>query len=373
MRLSPRTRAATAAAALACAAALTLTACGSAADSDSDGITVVASTNVWGSVAQAVAGDRLQVRSLITEPSADPHSYEASPADAAAISDASLVVYNGGGYDQFVDDILESTNTAAATVDAFALFESGESSDLHAGHDHGAEATVGAGAEATVGAGAEAHDGAGAEAHDGAEATHDGGHEEDSHAEDSHSGDVHEGHDHGGINEHVWYDLATADAVAYTVADRLAELDPEGADVYRANATAFHTRLHEVSDRTATVAAAHPQAPIAQTEPIAHYLVLAAALNDVTPTDFTNAVENGTDPSPASIAATRQLLLDKQVRVLIYNPQTEDKVSREMRSAAEQAGIPVVEVSETLPEGLDYVQWQTGTVDDLAAALGAPA
>ncbi|MFD6676510.1 metal ABC transporter solute-binding protein, Zn/Mn family [Rhodococcus zopfii] len=343
MRLSPRTRAATAAAALACAAALTLTACGSAADSDSDGITVVASTNVWGSVAQAVAGDRLQVRSLINEPSADPHSYEASPADAAAISDASLVVYNGGGYDQFVDDILESTNTAAATVDAFALFESGESSDLHAGHDHGAEAT------------------------------HDGGHEEDSHAEDSHSGDGHEGHDHGGINEHVWYDLATADAVAHTVADRLAELDPEGADVYRANATAFHTRLHEVSDRTAAVAAAHPQAPIAQTEPIAHYLVLAAALNDVTPTDFTNAVENGTDPSPASIAATRQLLLDKQVRVLIYNPQTEDKVSREMRSAAEQAGIPVVEVSETLPEGLDYVQWQTGTVDDLAAALGAPA
>ncbi|MEZ5151506.1 metal ABC transporter solute-binding protein, Zn/Mn family [Rhodococcus zopfii] len=357
MRLSPRTRAATAAAALACAAALTLTACGSAADSDSDGITVVASTNVWGSVAQAVAGDRLQVRSLITEPSADPHSFEASPADAAAISDASLVVYNGGGYDQFVDDILESTNTAAATVDAFALFESGESSDLHAGHDHGGEATVDAGAEA----------------HDEAEATHDGGHEEDSHAEDSHSGDGHEGHDHGGINEHVWYDLATADAVAHTVADRLAELDPEGADVYRANATAFHARLHEVSDRTAAVAAAHPQAPIAQTEPIAHYLVLAAALNDVTPTDFTNAVENGTDPSPASIAATRQLLLDKQVRVLIYNPQTEDKVSREMRSAAEQAGIPVVEVSETLPEGLDYVQWQTGTVDDLAAALGAPA
>ncbi|WP_068155530.1 metal ABC transporter solute-binding protein, Zn/Mn family [Rhodococcus phenolicus] len=355
MRLSPRTRAATAAVALAGVTALSLTACGSGSDSDSGGIKVVASTNVWGSVAQAVAGDRLEVRSLITEPSADPHSYEASPADAAALSDASLVVYNGGGYDQFVDDVLEATNTGAATVDAFALFESGENSDLHAGHDHGAEATDSGGAEATDSGEAEAHEDA---------------HEEDAH---DHSGGGHEGHDHGGVNEHVWYDLATADAVAHAVADRLAELDPEGADVYRANAAAFHTQLHEVSDRTAAVAAAHPQAPIAQTEPIGHYLVQAAALNDVTPTDFTNAVENGTDPSPASIAATRQLLLDKQVRVLIYNPQTEDKVSREMRNAAEQSGIPVVEVSETLPEDVDYVRWQTDTVEKLTAALGTPA
>ncbi|MGW0026019.1 metal ABC transporter solute-binding protein, Zn/Mn family [Rhodococcus sp. NPDC003383] len=365
MRLSPRTRAATAAAALACATALSLTACGSTGDTDSNEIKVVASTNVWGSVAQAVAGDRIEVRSLITEPSADPHSYEASPTDAAAISDASLVVYNGGGYDQFVDDVLEATNTGAATVDAFALFESGENSDLHDGHAHGAETT---GGNTAATGDDEAHD----EGHEdeGHEAE---GHREDSHATESHSEDGHEGHDHGGVNEHVWYDLATADAVAHSVADRLAELDPEGADVYRANAEAFHTRLHEVSDGIAAVAAEHPQAPIAQTEPIAHYLVLAATLNDLTPADFTNAVENGTDPSPASIAATRQLLLDKQVRALIYNPQTEDKVSLEMRKAAEQAGIPVVEVFETLPEGVDYVQWQTGTVEKLAAALGTPA
>ena len=62
--------------------------------------TIVASTDVWGSVAKAVAGDRATVTSIINSASADPHSFEASPADAAAIIDASLVVYNGGGYDQ---------------------------------------------------------------------------------------------------------------------------------------------------------------------------------------------------------------------------------------------------------------------------------
>ena len=68
--------------------------------------TVVASTDVWGSVASAVTGDHATVKSIVDSAVDDPHSFEASPADAAAIADASLVVYNGGGYDQWVDDVL---------------------------------------------------------------------------------------------------------------------------------------------------------------------------------------------------------------------------------------------------------------------------
>lgn len=354
MRLSSRT--ALAAAAVACATALA--ACGtdtSGAADDDDEISVVASTNVWGSIAQAVAGDRVEVRSLITEPNADPHSYEASPLDAAAISDASLVVYNGGGYDHFVDDILGATGDKPAVVEAFALFESGAYSDLHAGHDHsdedGTDDATESGSETTV---SEDH-------------SHESG--EVSGAAVAGGGHSHEGHDHGGINEHVWYDLATADAVAHAVAEQLTELDPDGAAVYEANAAAFHENLHYVADVIDKLADTHGDAPIAQTETIGHYLVSAATLDDVTPPDFTDAIENGTDPSPAAIAATRQLLVDKQVRVLIYNPQTQDRISREMRTAAESSGVPVVEVFETLPEGVDYIQWQARTAETLAAAL----
>src|SRR4051794_17992208 len=77
-----------------------------ATGSHAGGVSVVASTDVWGSVATAVAGDHAQVRPIINNPAQDPHSFEASPADAAAISDAQLVVYNGGGYDHFIDDVL---------------------------------------------------------------------------------------------------------------------------------------------------------------------------------------------------------------------------------------------------------------------------
>ncbi len=163
--------------------------------------------------------------------------------------------------------------------------------------------------------------------------------------------------------------MPTVDATADAIAVELGKLDPEGADVYNRNAAAFRDRLRQVSETTAGIAAAHRDAPIAQTEPIAHYLLQAASLKDVTPAAFTSAVENGTDPSPASIAETRQLLADKKVRVLVYNSQTVDKVTENIRENAENAGIPVVEVTETLPEGMDFVQWQTATAQSLADAL----
>ncbi|MBC2641752.1 MULTISPECIES: metal ABC transporter solute-binding protein, Zn/Mn family [unclassified Rhodococcus (in: high G+C Gram-positive bacteria)] len=317
MRASSGFRAATVAVGLSFAAALTLTACGS--DTTGDGpLTVVASTNVWGSVAQAVAGDKVDVTSIITEPSSDPHSFEASPADAAKLTDASLIVYNGGGYDHFVDDIIGTGNSDQLTVNAFDLLEGG----AHAG--------------------------------------------EDEHAD---GGDSPEGHDHGDVNEHVWFDVDTVDATAQSIADKLGQLDPDNADAYKANAATFHGQLEQISTITDGVAAAHPDAPVAQTEPIAYYLLQSAGLKDVTPPDFTSAIENGNDPAPAAIAATRQLLTDKQVQALVYNVQTQDRVTQDVRATAESAGIPVVEVTETLPEGLDYIQWQTNTAESLAAAL----
>src|SRR5687767_7509678 len=95
-------------AALAAVLVAVLTACGTgsapapAADPAADQpLTVVASTDVYGAVAQAVGGDLVQVTSLIQDPSADPHSYESTPADAAAVASAAVVVFNGGGYDDF--------------------------------------------------------------------------------------------------------------------------------------------------------------------------------------------------------------------------------------------------------------------------------
>ncbi|MFI8569496.1 metal ABC transporter solute-binding protein, Zn/Mn family [Rhodococcus sp. NPDC078407] len=315
---------------LTCAAALTLSACSSSEPAATESapatavdgpVTIVASTNVWGSVAEAVAGDMATVTSIISDPSADPHSYEASPGDAAAVAEASLVVYNGGGYDEFIEDILRSEGQNVPSIAAFSLLEDS--------HDHESETTTEAATEPA--------------------------------AED--------GHEHGEVNEHVWYNAEVAAHTAEEIAEKLGQLDPDNAAQYTANAEAFHEQAHAITDVTDKIAADFSNTPVAQTEPIAHYLIEESDLDDRTPEDFKDAIEEGNDPSPASIAATRDLFTSDSVRALIYNTQTEDAVTQDIRSTSEAAGIPVVEVTETLPAGMTYIEWQTKAATDLQAAL----
>jgi zinc/manganese transport system substrate-binding protein len=286
-----------------------LAGCGSAGSGAGRGsgdaaLSVVASTDVWGSVVETVAGDTVEVITLVDDPSADPHSYESTPADTAAVTDADLVVVNGGGYDEFMAEIL-GTLDAKRTVNAFELAEGG-GDDAHA---------------------------------------------------------------HEGANEHVWYELPAVEAVAAQVAEELGSLLPERADTFTANAAAFREDIDAIAAQLSAIGQANPGARVALTEPIASYLVEDAGLTDVTPAEFLEAVEEETDPPAAAVAATRQLLSGNQVSALIYNPQTETPVTQQVRSDAEAAGVPVVEMTETLPAGTEYVSWMTEQVEALSSAL----
>lgn len=262
------------------------------------GPAVVATTDVWGSVAGAVAGDHASVTSIMSGTVADPHSFEASPADTAAITDAALVVYNGGDYDHWVENVLED-HPDVPTVDAYALLPNAAP----------------------------------------------------------------------GANEHVFYDPATAKAVAAQVADRLAQMDSVQADTYRANAAAFARKADEILALERAIGQEHPGASVVATEPVAHYLLVNSGITDKTPEGFSNAIEEDTDPSPADLAAMLDLISGRQVSALLYNPQTETAVTKQLQDAATRASIPVVTVTETLPEGTDYLTWQRETAEQLASQL----
>lgn len=280
------------------ATAAALTACGDNGD-DSGKPQVVASTNVWADIASAVAGPDAEVSAIISDPAADPHSHETSAAESAQISDADLVVYNGGHYDEFMAKAIEGRGQRA--VEAVATRDTAIQDDT---------------------------------------------------------------------NEHVWYDMETVALVAEQIGTALGELDPAHAQGYIDRAAEFTGRLDAVTALTDRTADAHPGTPVLQTEPLAYYLLQDAGTVDRTPRDYQEAIEQETDPAAAAVAATRDLIDGRQVDVLIYNVQTEDTVSQDLRAAADAAGIPVVEVTETLPPGLDFVTWQTRNAEALADALG---
>ncbi len=96
-----------------------LAACGSPAAPQ--GLSVVASTDVYGAIAGAVGGDTIRVTSIIHSADADPHEYEATPSDALAVSKASVLVYNGAGYDDFATKLLSASSTKPTAVDVTAL------------------------------------------------------------------------------------------------------------------------------------------------------------------------------------------------------------------------------------------------------------
>jgi zinc/manganese transport system substrate-binding protein len=96
----------------------TFTACGrSARTSSAPGrLSVVAAEDVWGSIARQLGGDHVEVKSLITNPDADPHDYEPTPADARAIASANLVITNGIGYDSWVGRLVAANGVSGRAV-----------------------------------------------------------------------------------------------------------------------------------------------------------------------------------------------------------------------------------------------------------------
>ncbi|MGM0604420.1 MAG: metal ABC transporter substrate-binding protein [Halobacteriota archaeon] len=80
-------------------------------------------------------------------------------------------------------------------------------------------------------------------------------HEEDDHEEDDHEEDDHEedDHDHGTYDPHVWVDPVLAQSCVETIADGLAEADPDNAAAYHENAEAYVSELqslHETIEAT---------------------------------------------------------------------------------------------------------------------------
>lgn len=109
-------------------------------ESGSTALSVVASTNVWGDIASQVAGDSVTVSSIISDPDADPHEYQADARTQLALSEATVVVENGGGYDDFIDTMLSASKSTATVINAvdvsgFAA-EQGDELNEHVWYDY---------------------------------------------------------------------------------------------------------------------------------------------------------------------------------------------------------------------------------------------
>jgi zinc/manganese transport system substrate-binding protein len=171
-------------------------------------------------------------------------------------------------------------------------------------------------------------------------------------------------------NPHLWYKPATMPAVANAIAADLAALQPAHAAYFRANAAAFTGSLTAWTNAIAAFQAKYPNTPVATTEPVADYMLQAAGADNLTPFAFQADIMNGTDPSAQDVAIERSLFTQHKVKVLLYNQQVTDTLTESFITLAQQNGIPVVGVYETMPvPGYDYQSWMLTEVQDLTKAV----
>lgn len=267
---------------------LLLAGCSAPAHVDDGLIHIVASTNVYGHIAAAIGGDRVEVTSIVSDPAHDPHSVEGSARVQLALSKADIVIENGGGYDDWVDTLLAGAGNDDATVLNVTQLS---------GYDTA-----------------------------------------------------------GDFNEHLWYDLPTVQKLAEALGAEL------GAD-----ATAFVESLAALQARQDAMAATEHETPAAITEPVPLYMLEASGFVNVTPDAFSEAIEEGVDVPPAALRDTLTLVGNGDARLLVYNEQTTSPETEQVKAAAIAANVPVVPMTETLPNGLSYLDWMTANLSALEA------
>ncbi|WP_258401620.1 metal ABC transporter solute-binding protein, partial [Burkholderia multivorans] len=165
-----------------------------------------------------------------------------------------------------------------------------------------------------------------------------------------------------GDNPHLWYDPATMPAAARAIATELGRADPANKADYDANLQKFIASLKSVDDKIAALRAQYKGVPVTATEPVFGYMADAIGL-EMRNQRFQLATMNDTEASAQDVAAFEKDLRDKRVRVLIYNSQAEEAMTKRMLKIARDSGVPTVSVTETQPAGKTFQQWMAAQLD----------
>jgi len=166
---------------------------------------VVATTSIVADVAQNVGGEWIELTTLLPL-GADPHTYQPTPQDAAAIANAHVVLANGAGLEVFLEPLLESSGATGRVVPVSYGIDL-----LHM--------------------------------------------EADEHEHED------EEHEHGQFDPHVWFDPLNVIVWTENIAWALSTLDPAHAADYQANAASYQAELRAldawIADQVALIPAGH--------------------------------------------------------------------------------------------------------------------
>lgn len=179
---------------------------------DDGRLRVVATTTQAGSVAAEVGGDDIALTTLLA-PGVEAHDYQMTPADAAALEQADLILVSGAGLETWLEDALAATGGEERVRDLSEGVQLRVPAGDEPDHDHG---------------------------EDGGEEVHD-----EDEAEE--------------VDPHYWLAAEPAMVMVANVRDALSAADPQHADAYAARADELIGRLDAADREIRELMAAIPE------------------------------------------------------------------------------------------------------------------
>ncbi|MGY1593120.1 metal ABC transporter substrate-binding protein [Geodermatophilus sp. SYSU D00708] len=270
----------------------------------SGGLTVVAGFYPLEWATERVGGDRVDVSSL-TPPGAEAHDLELTPQDVGAVAGADLLVYLDG----FQPALDEAANTEAADT----AWDAGRAADLSLT--------------------SEEHSHEGDEADAAEEHAAEGGEEP--------------------VDPHFWLDPLRLAAVGDALADRLAELDPDGAAAFEQNAAALRADLEGLDGEMQAGLANCAVDTLVTSHDAFGYLADRYGLQVV----GISGLSPSQEPSPAQLAEISTLVRERGITT-VYTETLVDPAVAETVAAEAGVRTAVLDPLEGLTDdsaGADYL------------------
>ncbi len=279
-------------------------------------VDVAVSVGQWTDLVGTLGGACATVTTVVASSSVDPHSFEPDTGDIATFSEAELVVVNGAGYDGWAEAAVGNLDAAPALVDVAHL--AGLEDDAHAGEEHAEE----------------------------------------------------KGHGRSGADPHLWYQADVLPLVAAAVTEELSGLSPNATGYFEDRAAVWAEEFQPYLDAVESLRSEAEGRTYVATETVFDRMATTLGLQDLTPEGYRRAAGNESEPAPGDLTAFETALADGSVEVFIYNSQTRGSIPDQLRASAEEAGVPVVEVTESPSDAEgSFVAWQVGQLTALRDAL----
>ncbi|GHO52347.1 metal ABC transporter solute-binding protein, Zn/Mn family [Ktedonobacter robiniae] len=172
-------------------------------------------------------------------------------------------------------------------------------------------------------------------------------------------------------NEHVWYSPQNVKVIASSIATALKKQDATHAADYDVNLKKFDDSLQALEQKISEIKSQYVGTPVGLTETIFLYQTGPMGLDVKTPGELQKAIAEGNDPPANTVAIANNQITHGEIKVLIYNEQTNTPITSKLQRDAQSKKIPIVPVTETMPQGKTYQSWQLDQMNSLEQALKA--